>query len=81
MRTTIDVPKELLERARVVMVKRGMTFRALVLDALEQALGAESAPFSLRDASAGTPAGREGGVSPERINEAIEEQRKVRRRS
>jgi len=74
MRTTIDVPDDLLKRARPLLAERKMTFRALVIDAVERVIGTPSLPFSLRDASAGY-AGNDGGVSSESINRAINEAR------
>lgn len=74
MRTTLDLPEPLMKRVRRVLAERNQTFRALVIDALEQALSRESAPFRLRDASAGY-SGEGGGLSSEAINLAIDEQR------
>lgn len=72
MRTTIDVPDDLLKRARPVLAERNMTFRALVIDAVERAIRDPLVPFKLRDASAGEGG---GGVSPKAINRAIDEAR------
>lgn len=47
----------------------------LLIDALEQLLNQEKAPFVLRDASVGYDASGEKGVSSEVINKAIEENR------
>jgi hypothetical protein len=74
MRTTIDVPDDLLKRARPLLAERKMTFRALVIDAVERVIGTPSFPFILRDASVGF-AGGDGGVSSESINRAINEAR------
>ncbi|GAB4170936.1 MAG: hypothetical protein Fur0032_09990 [Terrimicrobiaceae bacterium] len=75
MRTTIDMPDDLLRRAKPLLAERKMTLRALVIDALERVLEAPATPFRLRDASAGQPAnGR--GVSGRAINRAIDEMRK-----
>ncbi|MCB1102934.1 MAG: hypothetical protein KDL10_11250 [Kiritimatiellae bacterium] len=54
------------------MAKRGITFKALVIDALEQSLREEMAGFVLRDASAGY-SGRAGRkISSGEINRAID---------
>ncbi len=74
MRTTIDMPDDLLKRAKPFLAKRKMTLRTLVIDAVERVIGAPPAPFVLRDASAGS-GGEEGSVSSEAINRAIDETR------
>lgn len=74
MRTTIDVPDELLERVRPLLAERRMTFRALVIDAVERAISAPSVSFKLRDASAGH-VGIDGAVSSDAINRTINELR------
>lgn len=74
MRTTIDMPDDLLKRARPLLAERKMTFRALVIDAVERALENPPVSFRLRDASAGS-ASDDGGVSSESINRAINEAR------
>ena len=74
MRTTIDVPDDLLKRARPLLAERKMTFRALVIDAVERAIETPSVPFRLRDASVGY-AGHGRGVSSKAINRAIDEAR------
>ena len=56
MRTTIDMPDDLFRRLKPLLAERKMTFRALVIDAVERAIDAPSAAFRLRDASAGHPA-------------------------
>lgn len=74
MRTTIDMPDDLMARTRPFLAERNMTFRALVIDAIERTLAVPSTPFQLRDASAGSePEG--DGVSGEAINQAIDELR------
>ncbi len=75
MRTTIDMPDALLERVRAVLARRRMTFRALVIDALEQAISEDSSGFRLRDASAGYETAGEQRVSVDAVNRAIDEQR------
>jgi len=74
MRTTIDMPDDLLKRARPLLAERKMTMRALVIDALERAIEAPVVSYRLRDASAGS-ADEEGGVSSGAINRAIDEAR------
>lgn len=71
MRTTIDVPDDLLKRVRPLLAERKMTFRALVIDAVERVIQAPSATFRLRDASAGHT-DEETAVSSEAINCAID---------
>ncbi|MEI6034369.1 MAG: hypothetical protein WCS65_08845 [Verrucomicrobiae bacterium] len=73
MRTTIDMPDDLMARARPILAQRGMTFRALVIDAVEYALEAPAKPFHLRDASSGVATKK--GVSVQQINRAINENR------
>ena len=73
MRTTVDIPDSLLRRVKTCLAERKVTFRALVISALEQSLREESRPFELRDASVGEPARK--SVSSEDINRAIDEQR------
>lgn len=62
-----------MDRAKRCMNERKVTFRALVISALEQSLDAELEPFVLRDASAGATS--EAIVSSEAINQAIDQQR------
>jgi hypothetical protein len=72
MRTTIDMPDDLLKRVRPLLAERKMTFRALVIDAIDRVIEARPVPFKLRDASAGEDS---AGVSSEAINRAIDEAR------
>jgi hypothetical protein len=73
------MPDLLFRRAKTVMVKRGMTFRSLVIDALEQALNeSRSNAFVLREAAAGYTLKKPGGVSRRAINDAIDESREPR---
>lgn len=74
MRTTIDMPDELLERVKPLLISRKMTLRALVIDAVERAVAAPSVEFKLRDASAGASASGKG-VSGEAINRLIDKLR------
>ncbi len=76
MRTTIDLPDSLMERAKRCIAERKLTFRALVISALEQALETSVEPFELRDASAGPANGADGNtISNTKINQAIDAQR------
>lgn len=71
MRTTIDMPDDLLKRVKPLLAERKMTLRALVIDAVERAIETPSSSFRLRDASAGRE-GNNGEVSAETINRAID---------
>ena len=73
MRTTVDLPESLMTRIKRCLAERKITFRSLVISALEQALEEERKSFQLRDASVGEPS-REV-VSSDVINRAIDEQR------
>ncbi len=73
MRTSVDIPDALMDRVRVCLAKRKLTFRTLVISALENALQTEAKSFQLRDASVGAVSETE--VSSEDINRAIDEQR------
>ncbi len=76
MRTTIDLPDSLMERAKRCSIERKLTFRALVIFALEQALETSVESFELRDASAGHANGADGNtISNTKINQAIDAQR------
>jgi len=69
MRTTIDMPDDLLRRIRPLLAERKMTFRALVIDALDRVIETRPVSFRLRDASVGADC---AGVSSEAINRAID---------
>ena len=69
MRTTIDMPDDLLRRIRPLLAERKMTFRALVIDALDRVIETRPVSFRLRDASVGEDS---AGVSSEAINRAID---------
>lgn len=73
MRTTVDIPDALLERARPLLAARQMTLKALVVDALERLVGAEAPSFKLRDASVGYARGADNEVSNDEINRAVDE--------
>jgi hypothetical protein len=44
MRTTLDLPDELLKRAKIAAIERGVTLRDLIGSALVKDLAAEPAP-------------------------------------
>ncbi len=44
MRSTFDLPDELLKRAKIAAVRRGSTLRDLVAEALRRLLAEQSAP-------------------------------------
>jgi hypothetical protein len=71
MRTTVDIPDSLMKRVKKSIQGKNLTFRSVVISALEKSLAEECRPFQLRDASVGE-AGR-NAVSSEEINRAIEE--------
>ena len=66
------MPDDLLKRIRPLLAERKMTFRALVIDALDRAVETLPVSFKLRDASVGED---NAGVSSEAINRAIDEAR------
>jgi hypothetical protein len=72
MRTTIDMPPNLLQRAKTVAAKQHTTLRMLMVDALERRLNETSRAFKLRDAAVGESGDR---VSNEIINQAIDAHR------
>ena len=72
MRTSIDIPDALMERAKRAAARRKTTLRRLVLDALEQSLRESPRRFKLRDAAAGDP---EEVVDAAAINRWIDDQR------
>ncbi|MDX2021496.1 MAG: hypothetical protein SF187_14735 [Deltaproteobacteria bacterium] len=72
MRTTVDLPDALLERARPLLAARHMTLTSLFVQALEQLVCAEAPSFKLRDSTDGYPAGDQQ-VSSEQINLAVDE--------
>ncbi|MFK5924850.1 MAG: hypothetical protein QM496_21945 [Verrucomicrobiota bacterium] len=53
MRTTIDLPDTLMEQIKFHTSNKKVTFRSLLITALEKELSAEKKPFCLRDASVG----------------------------
>ncbi len=72
------MPDSLMDRVKTCLAKRKVTFRGLVISALEQALQEDPKPFKLRDASVGS--GRKK-VSNAEINAAIDAQREPSFRS
>lgn len=44
MRTTLDLPDEILRRAKIEAVERGSTLRQLVIDALQREMAASGRP-------------------------------------
>jgi len=44
MRTTLDLPDEVLRRAKIEAVERGSTLRQLVIDALQREMAASARP-------------------------------------
>jgi hypothetical protein len=44
MRTTLDLPDDILRRAKIEAVERGSTLRQLVIDALQREMGATERP-------------------------------------
>ena len=73
MRTTVDIPDALLERARPLLAARQMTLKSLVVDALERLIGTEAPSFKLRDASVGYASGEGKKVSNDEINRTLDE--------
>lgn len=71
MRTTIDMPDDLIKRVKPLLAERNITFRELVIDSVERAVETPSSSFRLRDASAGR-GGHGSTVSAETINRAID---------
>ncbi len=76
MRTTIDMPDGLMSKVRRVTAERNMTFRALVIDALDKEIRNKPGRFQLRDASAGYET--TASVTSDDINRALDEQRDER---
>lgn len=44
MRTTMDLPEEVLRRAKIAAVERGATLRQVIIDALQRELDASARP-------------------------------------
>lgn len=76
MRTTIDLPDPLLQKAKRLAAERKTTVRALIIEALQSSLNQRRGKFALRDASFGD-AGEGERVSIAAINEAIDLSREM----
>ena len=63
MKTTIDLPDDILERSKIEAVKRHTTFKKLVIEGLESILGEESSK-SIPGALARLKQGYHLGCSP-----------------
>ena len=77
MRTSIDIPDPLMAKVKERLHRQKITFRTLVVAALEAELAKDErgAGFRLRDAAAGEPFGESGRVTSEEVNAAIDGQR------
>lgn len=73
MRTTVDIPDQLLERVKPILLEKRLTLRSVVVDALERLTRPDETTFQLRDASVGYVAESGAGVSASQVNVAIEE--------
>lgn len=73
MRTTVDIPNHLLARVKPILLKRGLTLRSVVVDALERLTIPSETRFRMRDASVGYPADPGRGISATQVNAAIED--------
>jgi len=69
MRTTVDLPDTLVKRIKYHTANKKVTFRSLVITALEKELSAEKKSFRLRDASVGNP--EEPITSNQTINQQL----------
>lgn len=74
MRTTVDLPDTLVKRIKFHTANQNVTFRSLVITALEKELSAEKKSFRLRDASVGNPEG--SIISQQTINQHLNAARK-----
>ena len=66
------MPDVLFRRSKEVCNRRNMTFRELIIDAVENMLDEPTGKFALRDASAGYRADHGSSVGAERVNAAID---------
>lgn len=73
MRTTVDLPDNLVKRIKARTAEKNVTFRSLVIAALEKELAEKSGSFQLRDASVG--ACKKLPVSNETINRYLDASR------
>jgi hypothetical protein len=70
------MPEGLMKRVKIIAAQRKTTFRALVVDALEQTLEEPQQLFELEDASVGSKEGTT--ISNITINQLIDTQRESR---
>ncbi len=70
------MPDGLMSRVRKTIARRNMTFRALVVDALEKELQSSPSRFTLRDASVGKNNG--ALIDVDAVNREIDAQRAER---
>lgn len=75
MKITLYLPERILRRVKKVATARNVTFRALVIDALERSLEVRSGKFRLRDAFVGAKPDGLKDLSPETVNRTINAQR------
>lgn len=68
------MPDDLLKEVKQLAAERGTTFRAIMIDAVQQSLHRPAKTFSLKDASVG-PEMSDMTVSNHDINQAIDAQR------
>lgn len=73
MRTTVDLPDTLVKRIKYHTANKKISFRSLVITALEKELSAEKKSFRLRDASAGNP--EDPIISNNQINQHLDTDR------
>ena len=75
MRTSVDVPDALLEKARRVMQRKGVTLRELVISGLRHAIAESrtSVEFKLEDRSFAGKLGFAPGASEESISDFVRE--------
>ena len=73
MRTTVDLPDILVKRIKALTTEKNITFRSLVITALEKELDEEKFSFVLRDASVGSPT--KDPISNEEINRHLDDAR------
>ena len=72
MRTTIELPDELLAKARIRAASRGVSLKAFFIQAIEQTLAPEKPKVRRPPPAIGNPRSRKIGVlSAEQIDEAM----------
>jgi hypothetical protein len=65
MKTTIDLPEDVLKKGKIAAAKRGTSFKQLVIEGLESVLKKDETTFDATDALARLRKGYElGGKSP-----------------